>query len=416
MRGVTAGNTYHVNPDRSRDYQYYGIFDGENQSWFNDSSTRITLTNSNPVNLIGDYIAVSQVANGRLQFSRYNQETQEVDLYPISNPNDIFWHNGSATVGFQFVNLYDLTGVTIGENYHVNTGRDNQGAGYTDLTWTVFNGLRNEYLLATDTSSAITGITSSNSVSSYGDTFHITGVNGNTVRLRRYNPVTLKFSDSNEDVGNNFPRNGQFQFVSLTSLSGVTIGTNYHFNYNRGSADNKFFKIYAGLCNDGYLGNDTTSQITGITATGVDDYAPTLSNIQVASPVYTFNTVSETTEALAYNASAADIKSALDKIKMLGGGTTYQNSIGVIKTLIGSFLISIVGARANKPFPLFTSESQLLAAPGLTATVGITSAAITTLLSGTTSAQTTLEVELTTGSNKLTAAQGDATLAVPISH
>ena len=66
--------------------------------------------------------------------------------------------------------------------------------------------------------------------------------------------------------------------------------------------------------------------------------------------------------------------------------------------------------------PLLSVNSRLISAPGLTATVGITSAAITTLLSGTTSAPVTLEVELTTSGNKLTAAQGDATLAVALSH
>jgi len=414
LRGVTAGNTYHINTERSKDYQYYGIFDGELNSW-TDSTTRINLTNSNPINLIGDYIAVSKVTDGRLQFSRYNEQTQEVDPYPISNPYDVFNSSGSPTLGFQFVNLYDLTGVTVGVNYHVNAGRDNLGGGYTDLTWTIFNGLKSENTFLADTSSAITGITSSNSVSTYGETYHITGVNNNLVRLRTYDAVQSKFSDQNYYVSY-FPRNGQFQFISLTSLTGVTIGNNYHFNYNRGSSDNYFYKIYAGFCNDDYLGNDTTSQITGITATGVDDYAPTIFNIQVATPVYSFSTVSETTEAIAYNASASDVKSALDKLKVLGSGYTSQSSVGVIKTLTGSFLISIVGNRANKPFPLFTAESQLLAAPGLTATVGITNAAITTLLSGTTSAPVTLEVELTSGGNKLTAAQGEAILSVPISH
>ena len=88
----------------------------------------------------------------------------------------------------------------------------------------------------------------------------------------------------------------------------------------------------------------------------------------------------------------------------------------VTKASETDFLIEFIGANEFKEFPLLTVTNNTAAAPGLTTTVGITSAAITTLLSGTTSASTTLEVELTSGGNKLTAAQGDAVIALDVSH
>jgi hypothetical protein len=77
-------------------------------------------------------------------------------------------------------------------------------------------------------------------------------------------------------------------------------------------------------------------------------------------------------------------------------------SLGIIG---GTTLLSVTGATSITTAPYYFSTLA-----------GISSAGITSLLSGTTSVPVTLEVELTTSGNKLTAAQGDANLAVALSH
>jgi hypothetical protein len=124
-----------------------------------------------------------------------------------------------------------------------------------------------------------------------------------------------------------------------------------------------------------------------------------------------FSILTEQTGIIPLPITPVNLTNSVCALKNVG-----QANFSASKISDTSFALEFKGIRALQDVPQMTVASTLTSAPGLTATVGITSAAITTLLSGITSAPVTLEVELTTSGNKLTAAQGDATLAVPLSH
>jgi hypothetical protein len=166
------------------------------------------------------------------------------------------------------------------------------------------------------------------------------------------------------------------------TISGITAGTTYYI------VSKSPFKISA---TSGGSALTSINPIRGISAS--------------------FATKAEHTESLSYPISAVDLTNQICALKNVGVG-----NFEATKTSDTDFLLEFKGIRGNQDIATMTALSTFASAPGFTATVGITSAAITTLLSGTTSAPVTLEVELTSGGNKLTAAQGDATLAVPISH
>jgi hypothetical protein len=128
----------------------------------------------------------------------------------------------------------------------------------------------------------------------------------------------------------------------------------------------------------------------------------------------TTGTTAESTGSLDFDISASSLQQAIQGLPSIANGG--YNNVFVNKIETGKYLIEFAGTNASRTMPTLVAISNLSIAPGLTATVGITSAAITSLLSGTTSSPVTVEVELTTSGNKLTAAQGDATLAVALSH
>ena len=137
-----------------------------------------------------------------------------------------------------------------------------------------------------------------------------------------------------------------------------------------------------------------------------------LTGFSKVRPIYSSFTISaETSAKIECPITPEKLEEKVGQLRYIGASNVQSYALNDKE-----FALEFTRNREFQPVPLLTVTNNTAAAPGFTATIGITSAAITTLLSGTTSAQTTLEVELTTGGNKLTAAQGDATLVVPLSH
>ena len=292
---------------------------------------------------------------------------------------------------FTFSNTNGIRGITAGTTYYISEVRPNNTTSSL-LDYKISSSFVSSNILGWIRAwSAESGFT--------GDYYAVTGLLNNALVLRPGDGYKV----TGEIIGT--PPQIKFRFYQIIDLSGVNLNTSYNIK-DSGNSSYSYSRYI-------YLDDDT--KVTGITsaASGIDNNVIThLSGIVSDNVVYSFNVGFQASRELSYNADTTEMATKLAEIPVIAGTT----GLNVIKNLSGDILVSFGGKNAFMGMPILSIESHMTSAPGLTATVGITSAAITTLLSGTTSSPVTLEVELTTSGNKLTAAQGDATIAVALSH
>jgi hypothetical protein len=340
--------------------------------------------------------------NGKVTFN-YQGNTYLKKVVIASNNSIISLYSNENSTPFPrvgdsvvFSGLVGVSGITSGSTYYVS--RSNNSAKTFSITSSSAGLPTVLAIIHSDISDV---------------TYAVTGVTANRISFRSYD-ATLGYISGDVEYNMDGPLpQGRFKFTSLIDLTGVTAGTYYHINTSRDTVLNGKFFIYEG---EGWGQGDGDPQVTGISTSNgnVSDpglSATSISNFTASNPVYSFNTISESTTDISYGEDIKSIQKKLEGLPTIGIG-----NVSLIENLDGSIQLTFIGSRAYTNLPVLSINSHLISAPGLTATVGITSAAITTLLSGTTSAPVTLEVELTTSSNKLTAAQGDAILAVALSH
>lgn len=292
--------------------------------------------------------------------------------------------------------LVGVSGVTSGNTYYISRAN-----------------LTNRSFAITGTTSSLPVVLALARTDGGSQDYAITGVTGSRVSFRKYDSNLGVISGDVEFAMDANLTFGRVIFSQIVNLTGITSGTTYHINTTRDTVSDGYYSLYEG---DSWGQADADPRVTPISTSGGNVLDPgtsasSISNFTAANPVYSFQTISESTVDIAYAEDVKTIQGKLEALPSIGSG-----NVSLIKNLDGSLSITFIGSRGLANMPLLSVNSRLTSAPGLTATVGITSAAITTLLSGTTSAPVTLEVELTTSGNKLTAAQGDATLAVALSH
>jgi hypothetical protein len=350
---------------------------------------------------------VTYTENGTTTTKRVKFLTSDPDIKLCADePTNAVPMFGTSVV---FSSIVGVTGITTGTTYYVSKSSEN----YRAFSITASS---------SDIPKVLAIIKPAQSGIEYANIrLAVTGVKNNRLYFRDYdkingrisNDLLYYFNDQNWQYG-------RFYFESIVDLTGVTASDEitYHFNAQRSGNTNGSFSIYLG---DGFGSGDYSPQVTGISTSigNVEDFTTgKISAFTASTPVYTFTTQSETSLPISYDEEISSIQEKLSSLGSIGRSSTapYYQNISLTRGIDGNITAEFTNDRAYTKMPLMSVNSSLISPPGLTATVGITSAAITTLLSGTTSAPVTLEVELTTSGNKLTAAQGDVTLATALSH